>query len=194
MTSTSKSTSAPATVAKKSTTEKAVDATKSTAKSVAAKVADTTHASAEAAKHSVADEVSGVASALRNAARDMRNGSPQERTIGQIAESLADAGDAIRGKEMGDVVRDVGDIARRNPVLFLGGAALLGFAATRFVKAGQPETQNPLPQDFGGQHRGGQHRGGQNSGAHNTGAGDHSWPEAQADGSVIGQVNSGGAS
>lgn len=95
---------------------------------------------ADAAKSSVADEVSGVASALRTAAEEMRSGSPQERTFGQIAEGLADASDAVRDKDLSTMVQDVSAFARKNPMVFLGGAALIGFAATRFAKASNDAT------------------------------------------------------
>lgn len=90
---------------------------------------------AESAKDAAADEVRNVSSALRTAADEMRRGSPQERTFGQIADSLADASDAVRDKDLGEMVGTVSDFAKRNPMVFLGGAALLGFAATRFAKA-----------------------------------------------------------
>lgn len=95
-------------------------------------------------KSSVADEVSGVASALRTAAEEMRSGSPQERTFGQIAEGLADASDALRDKDLSTMVEDVTKFARKNPLVFLGGAALIGFAATRFAKASdEADTATP---------------------------------------------------
>ncbi|MCQ0091292.1 hypothetical protein [Roseovarius sp. M141] len=87
------------------------------------------------AKDAAADEVKGVASALRTAAEEMRSGSPQERTFSQIAEGLADASDAMRDKDLGEMVGAVTDFAKRNPMVFLGSAALIGFAATRFAKA-----------------------------------------------------------
>lgn len=87
------------------------------------------------AKDAAADEVKGVASALRTAAEEMRSGSPQERTFSQIAESLADASDSMRDKDLGELVGAVTDFAKRNPMVFLGSAALIGFAATRFSKA-----------------------------------------------------------
>ena len=96
---------------------------------------DSARTQANAAKSSVADEVSGVASALRTAAEEMRSGSPQERTFGQIAEGLADASDALREKDLNAMVSDVSRFARNNPLVFLSGAALIGFAATRFAKA-----------------------------------------------------------
>ncbi|MEJ6395976.1 hypothetical protein V8J82_22165 [Gymnodinialimonas sp. 2305UL16-5] len=114
---------------------------KRTAGKAAQAATDTAKSQAEAIKSSVVDEMSGVASALRHAADDLRNGSPQERTFGQIADGLADASEALRHKDLGAMVQDVSTFARRNPIAFLGAAALIGFAATRFVKAStQPQS------------------------------------------------------
>lgn len=87
------------------------------------------------AKDVAAGEVRDVASALRTAADELRSGSPQERTLSQIADTLADASDALRSKDLGEMVGAVNDFARRNPMIFLGSAALIGLAATRFAKA-----------------------------------------------------------
>ncbi len=92
-------------------------------------------AQADGAKTGVADEVTSVANALRRATEELRGGSAQERTIGAIASSLADASDAIRDKDLGEIVQMVSKVARENPLMFLGGAALLGFAASRYAKA-----------------------------------------------------------
>lgn len=90
---------------------------------------------ADQARNSAADEVKDVASALRKAADELRSGSPQERSFSQIADGLADASEAIRDKDLGEMMGSVNDFARRNPLVFLGSAALVGFAATRFAKA-----------------------------------------------------------
>ena len=87
------------------------------------------------AKSNMADEVKDVAMALRRASEDLRGGSAQERTLGQIASTLADASDALRDKDLGELLQAASRIARNNPMLFLGGAALLGFAASRYAKA-----------------------------------------------------------
>ena len=108
---------------------------KSTAKAAVNDLKSEARDRAHAAKDSVAEEVSSVASALRTAANELRSGSPQERTLGQIADGLADASDAIREKDLGEIVHNVSDFARHNPAVFLGASALLGFAATRFAKA-----------------------------------------------------------
>lgn len=90
---------------------------------------------ADDAKSGVADEVKDVAMALRRASEELRGGSAQERTLGTIAGSLADASDSIRDKDLGEIVQMCSRVARENPMLFLGGAALLGFAVSRYAKA-----------------------------------------------------------
>jgi len=111
----------------------------STLKSRAGEVAGTVSTEAanyaDRAKGTIADEVKSVASALRTAADEMSRGSASERTFSQIANSLADASDAMRDKDLGQIVSTVSDYAKRNPLIFLGGAALVGFAAVRFAKA-----------------------------------------------------------
>lgn len=101
---------------------------------------------AKDAKANVAGEVKDVAMALRRASEDLRGGSAQERTLGQIATSLADASDALRDKDLGEILQTVNRVARNNPLLFLGGAVVLGFAASRFAKA----TSDPAPMGAAG--------------------------------------------
>ncbi|WP_299971068.1 hypothetical protein [uncultured Roseobacter sp.] len=122
---------------------------KTAARDVAQNAASAAKDQADTAKSSVADEMSGVASALRTAAEEMRSGSPQERTFGQIAEGLADASEAMRNKDLSEMVQDVSAFARKNPLVFLGGAALIGFAATRFAKASNTQDQQALPRTPG---------------------------------------------
>lgn len=125
----------------KRTANELAEQAKSAAGSAVQSATKSAKSQADAAKSSVADEMSGVASALRTAAREMRNGSPQERTFGQIAEGLADASDSVRDKDLSTMVHDVTKFARSNPFVFLGGAALVGFAATRFAKASSADGQ-----------------------------------------------------
>lgn len=120
----------------------ASDEVKARAQEVADTVATEAGNYAGQAKNAAAEEVKGVASALRTAADEMRSGSPQERTFSQIAEGLADASDAMRDKDLGEMVGAVTDFAKRNPMVFLGSAALIGFAATRFAKASSGGTSH----------------------------------------------------
>lgn len=91
----------------------------------------------EHAKEGLAEEISDVGNALRRAAGELRDGSPQERTFGHMADALADMSDTVRDKDLGEVAGDLSDLARRNPLAFLGGAALLGFVGTRVARASE---------------------------------------------------------
>ena len=119
----------------KATAEAASEKLKSSAQDVANTVATEAAGYADQAKGAAADEVNDVASALRAAADELRSGSSQERTFSQIADGLADASEAVRDKDLGEIVGTLNDYAKRNPIVFLGSAALIGFAATRFAKA-----------------------------------------------------------
>lgn len=101
---------------------------------------------ADDAKTDVAREVKGVATALQHASEELRVGSAQERTLGKIAGSLSDASDSIRDKDLGEILEMVNRVGREHPVLFLGGAALLGFAVSRYAKASGDPTKTSTTQ------------------------------------------------
>lgn len=96
------------------------------------------------AKEGVADEISNMGSALRRAAEELRSGSPQERTFGHMADALADFSETVRDKDFGELAGDLSGFARRNPLAFLGGAALLGFAGTRIARASERNRGNSV--------------------------------------------------
>jgi hypothetical protein len=113
----------------------AARAAKDAARTQAERARDAAYSRGEAYRDHAADETARVASALRRASKDLSEGSPQERFVGQIADGVADAADRMRGMTLSDAVQETDAFARRHPAAFLGGAALLGFAAARFLKA-----------------------------------------------------------
>jgi ElaB/YqjD/DUF883 family membrane-anchored ribosome-binding protein len=113
----------------------AVNRTKTAAKDAAGAARAQFETHAHEAKDGVAEEVHSISSALRHAADEMRRGSPQERTLGQVANTLADVSDTIHDKDLGEMVQATTRFARQNPAVFLGSAAFLGFAAARFAKS-----------------------------------------------------------
>jgi len=118
------------------------DETVETAKDVKERATKEALRRGEAGKDGVADEISDMGNALRRASDELRAGSPQERTFGQMAGALADFSDTVREKDLGELAGEVSDFARRNPLAFLGGAALLGFAGTRIARASQRQGRN----------------------------------------------------
>ncbi len=90
---------------------------------------------AEGAKSSIANEMSDVARALRGATDDLRGNSTSKRTVDWVADRLDGMSQAIQNRDTSQLMNEVSGYAKRNPALFLGGAALVGFAISRFAKA-----------------------------------------------------------
>ncbi|WP_208347026.1 hypothetical protein [Pseudaestuariivita rosea] len=94
---------------------------------------------AQQAQSAAAEEVESFSDAAAAAAAEFDHNSLQAKAAEQVANGLEQAASQIRSADLNDIVDNVSDFARRNPLVFLGGAALLGFAATRFLKARAPE-------------------------------------------------------
>ena len=91
---------------------------------------------AEDKKNAGADFVSGLAGAVRRAAGAFDDQIPQASDyIRQAAEQIYGASDALRQRNIGELVEGVQDFARRQPTAFLGITVLAGFAAVRFLKS-----------------------------------------------------------
>ena len=108
---------------------------KTRASEYAREARDQAHDRANSAKDYAAGEAGKVASALRRASDDLAEGSVQERAFGAMARTIADAADDMRHKDVVEIGDDLNHFARRNPAAFIGSAALLGFAAARFLKS-----------------------------------------------------------
>ncbi len=82
------------------------------------------------------DGIEIVADSIRRVSSDMETEKPQ---IAELASGAADQAEALanylRETDVRQLVGNVEDFARRQPLLFVGGAFLLGVAASRFIKA-----------------------------------------------------------
>jgi hypothetical protein len=91
-----------------------------------------------------ASGVGTVADSIRRVSAEMETSQPQ---IAEFASTAADQAENIarylRENDVRQIIGSVEDVARRQPLLFLGGAFLLGMAASRFIKAagGQDQAQ-----------------------------------------------------
>jgi hypothetical protein len=108
---------------------------------------------AEANKGKVAGQIDSLASALNKAADELESGE-QAQFAGyarQLAGGVNGFSSAIRDKGVEELLGMVGNFARSNTAAFIGGAALLGFAASRFAMAGiksaatSAQTPEPYP-------------------------------------------------
>jgi uncharacterized phage infection (PIP) family protein YhgE len=85
-------------------------------------------------KNAGADRLGEVAGAVARAAGSLETGMPQMASYAQDAAArLEGAANTLRQRNIDDLVADIGNFARTQPVLFLGGAMLAGFALTRFL-------------------------------------------------------------
>ncbi|SHH02355.1 hypothetical protein [Cognatishimia maritima] len=104
----------------------------------------------DSAQSQTAAEVQATADAAQAASRSFEPGSMQAQATDFVAAQLADAAHRVRTVDLEETAAEVVGFARRNPLIFIGAAALAGFAATRFMKATAEEPARlpaPMPQD-----------------------------------------------
>lgn len=115
------------------------DTLRSTVHDAAGKVSSEVSDAADKARSGAAQEVKQIADALHKAAGELHEGSSQRRMFDRLADNVDHMSRAMNDKNLGDMLNDLNGLARRNPMLFLSGAALAGFAATRLATASAPD-------------------------------------------------------
>jgi methyl-accepting chemotaxis protein len=96
---------------------------------------------AQRQKEAGAKQVSTLARAVHEAAEELGHDFPRlARYVDDAAERLDRAASALRERSVDDLVRGVGDFARRQPATFFGAAVLAGFALSRFLKSAARNT------------------------------------------------------
>ena len=90
---------------------------------------------ADRGREQAASSIEQVADSIRRASAHME-GQP---TIADAAETAAEQAERVarylRETDVREIVASVEDMARRQPLVFLGGAFVAGFVAARFIKA-----------------------------------------------------------
>jgi gas vesicle protein len=105
-------------------------------------------------KERVADEISGVGAAIRDAAHRLHD--DEDHNVARYTEALANQVDKVSGylrnRDIGGLMHDCEDVARRRPEVFIGGMFVTGLAIARFLKASrrQPRHNGGFRQDFDG--------------------------------------------
>ncbi len=106
------------------------------AKGLASDATEKVRTVVEDQKNAGADFVSGVAGAVRRAAAEFDDQIPQAgQYIRRAAEQIDGASEALRRRDLGQLVGEIQNFARRQPTAFLGAAVVAGFAAVRFLKS-----------------------------------------------------------
>lgn len=113
----------------------AKDAIVSGAGSTLATVRDAAVDKADAARESLSDVGERLATTLKTAADDTGDDMLKSRVLSSVAQGLTSASDMLRQRSVADLTSDVKTLARRHPGAFMAVAAVLGFAAARFVRS-----------------------------------------------------------
>ena len=96
----------------------------------------------------IARQVSGLGSALEKVATELENSDQPQ--VGQYAKQIGatvkNFAQQMEGKDLGGIASMAEDFGRKQPVAFLGVAALAGFAASRFLTASANRATNSAPQ------------------------------------------------
>jgi len=100
-------------------------------------------------KHQASQRIAPVQTALRETAHQLRKqGQNSAQYVDRATDQVERFSDYLRETDVDEIVGEVRGVARRRPALFLGGAATLGFLATRFLKSSSQEQE-----DFTGDRR-----------------------------------------
>jgi hypothetical protein len=106
------------------------------AKAQIAEVTDKAKGLATEQKELLAGQIGGVADAMEKVATELeRSNASSAHYARMIADGASQLSSTVRDNDVDQILGMAQDFGRRQPVAFMGAAALLGFAASRFVLA-----------------------------------------------------------
>ena len=108
---------------------------------IVGRVRDQATAQLSSQKDRATDGLGTVAQAVRQTTRHLRE--EQHDTVARYADQAADQierfSQRLREKDVGELLNDAQQLARRKPALFVGGAFALGLLGARFMKSSAPD-------------------------------------------------------
>lgn len=130
----------------------------------ASAVAERAESLADQQKTAGAEHADGIGRALERAAEELEEGSPQIAVYArEAAQSVQGIAEAMRNRTPRQLMHDVTDLARRQPLGFFGVSVMAGFAIARFARSGRPEGGDRPNND--GRHHGATDREGVHAGS-----------------------------
>lgn len=91
---------------------------------------------AEQQKTALADQLDGVSSSLDKVAGELEDkGESSAQYVRMVADGASKLTSTVRDNNVDDILAMAEDFGRKQPVAFMGAAALLGFVASRFMVA-----------------------------------------------------------
>jgi hypothetical protein len=97
-------------------------------------------------KNRATEGIGTIAHAVRNTTQELRE--QQHDTIAEYVTSAADQldrlSDRLRNKDVSELFRDAQNLARRQPVMFVGAAFAVGLLGARFIKSSPGNRREPV--------------------------------------------------
>lgn len=90
---------------------------------------------ADAARETLSDVGERLAATLERASSESDSDALRSRMLSSVAQGLTTASDALRQRSVTDLTADIRTLAKRHPGAFMAAAAVVGFAAARFVRS-----------------------------------------------------------
>lgn len=122
------------TASNQSTPSTVLDQAKTVATNVAEQAKDLISHTVGDQQEKSAGDLGNVAKALRQTSRQL-DGNIASPYVGQVADQVDRAAEFLRTANVKEIVGGVESFARREPLLFLGGAFALGILGARFLKS-----------------------------------------------------------
>ena len=111
---------------------------------IVGKVKEQATAQLSSQKDRATDGLGSVAQAVRQTTQHLRDN--QNDTVARYAEQAADQierfSERLKNKDIGELLNDAQQLARRQPALFVGGAFAIGLLGARFLKSSSPESRS----------------------------------------------------
>jgi hypothetical protein len=122
------------------------------AKEEIGKVAETAKGMASEQKEFLASQVDDVAAAVSKVANELEGNNAVGGYARTLAETVQNFSETLKNKDIDELLGMAQDFGRRQPVLFMGAMALMGFAASRFIMASAKGNRGPA--NMGSQYAG----------------------------------------
>ena len=122
-----------------------VAAIRNLAEEQVSRATDTARETADRQKGWAAEQVGSIGGAIERVGRELEDGDQREmgRLARQMGRSVNRFADDIKGRNLSQIASMAEDFGRRQPVAFIGLAALAGLAVSRFITASASRTAAP---------------------------------------------------
>lgn len=123
----------------------------SSAKGAGTEAVDRLHSEVDNRKGTAVTQVQSIKSAIDRTAEGLGDDTPEwlRSALTQGAQQVQKFAETLEGKDSRQLVSDITDFARRSPVAFLAGCAVVGFAAARILSVGAAGNQPSQPEPVG---------------------------------------------